>query len=148
MPAAECARIGQTSIKLQAGVRNHRRSVDKFESHLCHDLADSWHVQSSGELFVRGSEFNSELRCEQGELSPRTCYAASHLLFVSIARVRARPCASVCVYLAVYPWCMYVRMHCLRSCRITARGAQFDALDRMVLLKDIPPLPGSLGASL
>ncbi|CAE7605738.1 unnamed protein product [Symbiodinium pilosum] len=45
--------------------------------------------QAAGELFIRGSEFNSELRCEQGE-----------------------------------------------SCQVTARGAQFDALDRMVLLKD------------
>eukprot|EP00913_Durusdinium_trenchii_P030008 g28120.t1 len=44
--------------------------------------------QPAGELFVRGSEFNAELRCEQGEM-----------------------------------------------CQITARGAQWDALDRMVLLK-------------
>eukprot|EP00439_Symbiodinium_sp_Y106_P071415 s3228_g12.t2 len=62
-------------------------SRGRASSGMCENRADF--DQAAGELFVRGSEFNSELRCEQGE-----------------------------------------------SCRITARGAQFDALDRMVLLKD------------
>ncbi|CAE7880933.1 unnamed protein product, partial [Symbiodinium microadriaticum] len=62
-------------------------SRHRASSGMCENRADF--DQAAGELFVRGSEFNSELRCEQGE-----------------------------------------------SCQITARGAQFDALDRMVLLKD------------
>ncbi|CAJ1449618.1 unnamed protein product, partial [Effrenium voratum] len=53
---------------------------------MCQDRVDF--DQPAGELFVRGSEFSSELRCDQGE-----------------------------------------------PCYVTARGAQFSNLDRMILLK-------------
>ena len=45
---------------------------------------------------------------------------------------------------SLLPYSLATSKQTLRSCQVTARGAQFDALDRMVLLKDSLALAGHM----
>ena len=62
-----------------------------------------WRGPDGGELFVRGSDFSTEFRCDQGELEKPSCVeVGSRWRFNPPIIVQDFKCNNLCIYIYVY----------------------------------------------